>query len=58
MVNITLFDSRASIDENDFPVVMVSIVDAQREILLDPMGTNVWVSAALLGFRTPLTLVD
>lgn len=23
---------------------MVSIVDAQREILLDPIGTNVWVS--------------
>ena len=23
-------------------VVMVSVVDAQREILLDPHGTNVW----------------
>ena len=27
-------------------VVMVSVVDAQREILLDPIGTNVWVSHA------------
>lgn len=25
-----------------FTVVMVSIVDAQREILLSPTGTNVW----------------
>jgi hypothetical protein len=23
-------------------VVMISVVDAQREILLDPVGTNVW----------------
>ena len=23
-------------------VVMVSVVDAQREILLDPTGTNIW----------------
>lgn len=23
-------------------VVMISVVDAQREILLDPLGTNVW----------------
>jgi hypothetical protein len=23
-------------------VVMISIVDAQREVLLDPAGTNVW----------------
>ena len=27
---------------------MVSVVDAQREILLDPIGTNVWVSHAVL----------
>lgn len=26
---------------------MVSVVDAQREILLDPVGTNVWVSIYL-----------
>lgn len=25
-----------------FSVVMISIVDAQREILLSPLGTNVW----------------
>lgn len=25
-----------------FVVVMISVVDAQREILLDPQGTNVW----------------
>ena len=23
-------------------VVMVSVVDAQRDILLDPIGTNIW----------------
>ena len=28
-------------------VVMVSVVDAQREILLDPMGTNIWRYALL-----------
>ena len=27
-------------------VVMISIVDAQREILLDPVGTNVWSGQA------------
>ncbi len=27
---------------------MVSVVDAQREILLDPIGTNVWVSTHIV----------
>lgn len=32
--------------------VMVSIVDSQREILLNPLGTNVWV------INEPLTCRD
>lgn len=27
-------------------VVMISVVEAQRDVLLDPVGTNVWVSSA------------
>lgn len=28
-------------------VVMVSVVDAQRDILLDPIGSNVWSGQAI-----------
>jgi len=33
-------------------VVMISIVDAQRDILLDPVGTNVWSGQVIQGLNS------
>lgn len=36
---------------------MISVVDAQREILLDPRGTNVWRYANLTVYVCGLCLI-
>ena len=42
VINIQIFFGQYNDTQIFSSVVMVSVVDRQREILLNPIGTNVW----------------